>query len=103
MHDLCRLYGRLDGCNQGTDSTELLSYLGVGQAFKRPKKNMMANKRCSSPEGRPWVFSFDLPFEEAVLENIDVVCATCIGCGMGPLDSRTFPFIVIDEAAQAPG
>jgi len=36
-----------------------------------------------------------------VLENIDVVCATCIGCGMGPLDSRTFPFIVIDEAAQA--
>lgn len=37
---------------------------------------------------------------KAVLENIDVVCATCIGCGMGPLDSRTFPFIVIDEAAQ---
>ena len=41
------------------------------------------------------------PAVQAVLENIDVVCATCIGCGMGPLDSRTFPFIVIDEAAQA--
>ena len=41
-------------------------------------------------------------FRQAVLENIDVVCATCIGCGMGPLDSRTFPFIVIDEAAQVP-
>ena len=39
---------------------------------------------------------------QAVLENIDVVCATSIGCGMGPLDSRTFPFIVIDEAAQVP-
>lgn len=35
-----------------------------------------------------------------VLESVDVVAATCIGCGMGPLDSLTFPFIVIDEAAQ---
>ncbi|CAJ1441821.1 unnamed protein product [Effrenium voratum] len=37
---------------------------------------------------------------KAVFETVDVVCATCIGCGMGPLDSKTFPFIVIDEAAQ---
>jgi len=37
---------------------------------------------------------------KAVFENVDVICATCIGCGMGPLDSKTFPFIVIDEAAQ---
>jgi hypothetical protein len=37
---------------------------------------------------------------KAALESVDVVCATCIGCGMGPLDSVTFPFIVIDEAAQ---
>eukprot|EP00928_Gymnodinium_smaydae_P000358 TRINITY_DN10139_c0_g4_i1.p1 TRINITY_DN10139_c0_g4~~TRINITY_DN10139_c0_g4_i1.p1 ORF type:complete len:1641 (-),score=443.97 TRINITY_DN10139_c0_g4_i1:4-4422(-) len=35
-----------------------------------------------------------------VLENVDVVAATCIGCGMGPLDKITFPFVVIDEAAQ---
>eukprot|EP00929_Paragymnodinium_shiwhaense_P075401 TRINITY_DN3854_c0_g1_i1.p1 TRINITY_DN3854_c0_g1~~TRINITY_DN3854_c0_g1_i1.p1 ORF type:complete len:1545 (+),score=454.06 TRINITY_DN3854_c0_g1_i1:54-4637(+) len=35
-----------------------------------------------------------------VLKNVDVVAATCIGCGMGPMDSITFPFIVIDEAAQ---
>merc|ERR1719277_89903 len=35
-----------------------------------------------------------------VLETIDVVAATCIGAGMGPLDSLVFPFIVIDEAAQ---
>merc|ERR1712050_660788 len=35
-----------------------------------------------------------------VLKNVDVVAATCIGCGMGPLDSLEFPFIVIDEAAQ---
>lgn len=34
------------------------------------------------------------------METIDVVCATCIGCGMGPLDKVKFPFIVIDEAAQ---
>eukprot|EP00439_Symbiodinium_sp_Y106_P015238 s323_g2.t1 len=31
---------------------------------------------------------------------VRVVCATCIGCGMGPLDKIKFPFIVIDEAAQ---
>eukprot|EP00930_Biecheleria_cincta_P067106 TRINITY_DN534_c0_g1_i2.p1 TRINITY_DN534_c0_g1~~TRINITY_DN534_c0_g1_i2.p1 ORF type:complete len:1465 (-),score=368.91 TRINITY_DN534_c0_g1_i2:53-4408(-) len=37
---------------------------------------------------------------QAVFKSVDVVCATCIGCGMGPMDSRTFPFIVIDEAAQ---
>jgi len=37
---------------------------------------------------------------KAVLQNVDVVAATCIGCGMGPLDRVTFPFIVIDEAAQ---
>jgi len=37
---------------------------------------------------------------KAVLKNVDVVAATCIGCGMGPLDSLVFPFIVIDEAAQ---
>ena len=37
---------------------------------------------------------------KAVMQSIDVVAATCIGCGMGPLDSLTFPFIVIDEAAQ---
>lgn len=37
---------------------------------------------------------------EAVFANVDVVAATCIGCGMGPLDSKTFPFIIIDEAAQ---
>jgi len=34
------------------------------------------------------------------MEQIDVVCATCIGCGMGPLDKIKFPFVVIDEAAQ---
>lgn len=35
-----------------------------------------------------------------VMDTIDVVCATCIGCGMGPLDKLKFPFIVVDEAAQ---
>merc|ERR1712050_346955 len=35
-----------------------------------------------------------------VLKNVDVVAATCIGCGMGPLDSLEFPYIIIDEAAQ---
>jgi superfamily I DNA and/or RNA helicase len=37
---------------------------------------------------------------KAVMSKVDVVAATCIGCGMGPLDKITFPFIVVDEAAQ---
>lgn len=36
----------------------------------------------------------------AVMQRIDVVCATCIGCGMGPLDKLKFPYIIVDEAAQ---
>merc|ERR1719454_1945475 len=34
------------------------------------------------------------------MDSIDVVCATCIGCGMGPLDKLKFPYVVVDEAAQ---
>lgn len=37
---------------------------------------------------------------QAVMRTVDVVAATCIGSGMGPLDRLTFPFVVVDEAAQ---
>eukprot|EP00930_Biecheleria_cincta_P039257 TRINITY_DN27000_c0_g1_i1.p1 TRINITY_DN27000_c0_g1~~TRINITY_DN27000_c0_g1_i1.p1 ORF type:complete len:1619 (-),score=376.47 TRINITY_DN27000_c0_g1_i1:52-4908(-) len=37
---------------------------------------------------------------KAIMQQVDVVCATSIGCGMGPLDRIKFPFIVVDEAAQ---
>eukprot|EP00971_Amphidinium_carterae_P144445 2862479-Amphidinium_carterae.1 len=41
---------------------------------------------------------------KAVLESVDVVAATCIGCGMGPLDSPKLNHVVtlcvVDEAAQ---
>ncbi|CAK0848491.1 unnamed protein product [Prorocentrum cordatum] len=36
----------------------------------------------------------------AVLSRMDVVAATCIGVGMGPLDKHVFPYVVVDEAAQ---
>jgi len=35
-----------------------------------------------------------------VMQTIDVVAATCIGSGMGPLDKLAFPYVVVDEAAQ---
>ncbi|CAJ1351779.1 unnamed protein product [Effrenium voratum] len=85
--------------NRGTDNlAEVLHNLGV---------RVLRMGLC--PQDRP--YSFESRLRECgrsrgdaglrhVLETIDVVCATCIGCGMGPLDRIKFPFIVIDEAAQ---
>lgn len=85
--------------NRGTDNlAEVLHNLGV---------RVLRMGLC--PQDRP--YSFESRLAECgrqrggaglrhVMENIDVVCATCIGCGMGPLDKIRFPFVVIDEAAQ---
>ncbi|CAE7330368.1 Upf1 [Symbiodinium natans] len=85
--------------NRGTDNlAEVLHSLGV---------KVLRMGLC--PQDRP--YSFETRLRECgkqrgdagmrhVMETIDVVCATCIGCGMGPLDKIKFPFVVIDEAAQ---
>eukprot|EP00397_Hematodinium_sp_SG-2012_P004327 GEMP01004338.1.p1 GENE.GEMP01004338.1~~GEMP01004338.1.p1 ORF type:complete len:906 (+),score=219.90 GEMP01004338.1:588-3305(+) len=38
--------------------------------------------------------------QDKIIDQCDVVCATCIGSGMSLLRNRNFPFIVMDEAAQ---
>ena len=35
-----------------------------------------------------------------LLEDCDVICATCIGAGSDSLAGLSFPFVVVDEAAQ---
>ncbi len=39
--------------------------------------------------------------KDDILDNADVICATCIGSGHQLLDGRRFPRILIDEATQA--
>lgn len=39
--------------------------------------------------------------KDDILENADVICATCIGSGHILLDGRRFPRVLIDEATQA--
>ena len=35
------------------------------------------------------------------IQNVDVVCATCIGAGSQVLTGINFPFVLFDEATQA--
>ena len=39
--------------------------------------------------------------KDDILDNADVICATCIGSGHLLLDGRRFPRVLIDEATQA--
>eukprot|EP01059_Diplonema_ambulator_P015598 TRINITY_DN26765_c0_g1_i1.p1 TRINITY_DN26765_c0_g1~~TRINITY_DN26765_c0_g1_i1.p1 ORF type:complete len:730 (+),score=186.47 TRINITY_DN26765_c0_g1_i1:264-2192(+) len=38
---------------------------------------------------------------QLAIEDVDVVCATCIGSGCKPLSKISFPFVLCDEATQA--
>ena len=37
----------------------------------------------------------------SVLDEVEVICATTIGCGHRLLESRKFPIVLMDEATQA--
>ncbi|CAE8589524.1 unnamed protein product, partial [Polarella glacialis] len=85
--------------NRGTDNmAEVLHALGIRVlrmglcSQDKPYSLETRLRECGAQRGEAGL--------RKVMQVTDVVCATCIGCGMGPLDKITFPFVVIDEAAQ---
>eukprot|EP01065_Artemidia_motanka_P010393 TRINITY_DN15506_c0_g1_i1.p1 TRINITY_DN15506_c0_g1~~TRINITY_DN15506_c0_g1_i1.p1 ORF type:complete len:1653 (+),score=541.43 TRINITY_DN15506_c0_g1_i1:622-4959(+) len=82
---LCTAYS-----NKGTDN------LAEG-LWERGVKVMRVG---ACPPEAPWASRQRGGFDPRALREADVVCATCIGAGMKPLQKFRFPYVVVDEAAQ---